>query len=505
MSTIQQLRTVPDQPHASFDSYDPATGDVVATLPLDDEASVAAAVDRARRASPWWQALGFEGRARYLRRYKAELARRIDELADLVHLENGKPHGDAVLETIPVFDHLSWAASHARRVLGPRRVRTGLVAANMSASVEYQPLGVVGVIGPWNYPVFTPMGSIAYALAAGNTVVFKPSEYTPAVGRWLVEAWARSVPEGQDVFGLVTGLGATGAALCRSGVDKIAFTGSAATGRKVMAACAEGLVPVLMECGGKDALVVDGDADLDSAADAALWCGMSNGGQTCIGTERVYVAETAYDRFLDILTDKARRLVPGSGADASWGPPTMPSQVEVIRRHVSDALHRGGRALVGGEGSITERGVGPMVLVDVPEDATAVREETFGPTLTVTKVRDAEEGLALANDSDYGLGGAVFTRSRRRGIDLARRMRGGMTSVNSIMTYAMVPGLPFGGVGESGFGRIHGPDGLREFARAKSVTAQRFALPVDLTSFNRPAGTTKLAATLMRLVHGRSR
>ncbi len=503
MSTVQQLHTVPDQPQPSFDSYDPANGEVVATLPVDDQASVAAAVERARGASRWWQALGFDGRARHLRRYRAELARRIDELAELVHRENGKPRGDAVLEIVPVFDHLNWAATHARRVLGPRRVSTGLLAANNSASLEYQPLGVVGVIGPWNYPVFTPMGSIVYALAAGNAVVFKPSEYTPAVGRWLVDAWARSVPEGQDVFGLVTGLGDTGAALCRSGVDKIAFTGSAATGRKVMAACAEGLVPVLMECGGKDALLVDHDADVESAADAALWCGMSNGGQTCVGTERVYVAETVYDRFLETLTDKARRLAPGNGADASWGPPTMPGQVEVIRRHVADALRRGGRAVVGGEDSIAARGVGPVVLVDVPEDSAAVREETFGPTLTVTKVRDAEEGLTLANASSYGLGGAVFTGSARRGLDLARRMRGGMTSVNSIMTYAMVPGLPFGGVGESGFGRIHGPDGLREFSRSKAVTVQRFALPFDLTSFKRPARVTDLVAKAIRGLYGR--
>jgi acyl-CoA reductase-like NAD-dependent aldehyde dehydrogenase len=379
------------------------------------------------------------------------------------------------------------------------------MAANSAASVEYQALGVIGVIGPWNYPVFTPMGSIAYALAAGNAVVFKPSEYTPAIGRWLVDAWTVAVPDGKDVFGLVTGHGDTGAALCRSGVDKIAFTGSAATGRKVMAACAEGLVPVLMECGGKDALLVDADADLDAAADAALWCGMSNGGQTCIGTERVYVADAAYDRFVDILSAKAAALSPGSGAGASWGPPTMPSQVDIIRRHVTDALARGGRAVVGGPSSVDVSGVGPTILVDVPEDADAVREETFGPTLTVTRVRDIEEGLALANDSDYGLGGAIFTKSRRRGIELARRMRSGMTSVNSIITFAMVPGLPFGGVGESGFGRIHGPDGLREFTRAKAVTSQRFALPVNLTSFGRPAKATEVAAKLIGLVHGRSR
>ena len=270
-----------------------------------------------------------------------------------------------------------------------------------------------------------------------------------------------------------------------------------------MAACAEGLVPVLMECGGKDALLVDDDADVDAAADAALWCGMSNGGQTCTGTERVYATEAVYDEFVDALTDKARQLAPGSDEDASWGPPTMPKQVEVIRRHIGDALRRGGRALIGGEDSVDLHGVGPTVLVDVPEDSAAVREETFGPTLTVTKVKDVEEGLELANDSAYGLGGAIFTRSCKRGIELARRMRSGMTSVNSIVTFAFVPGLPFGGVGDSGFGRIHGPDGLREFTRSKAITSQRFALPVNLTSFGRPQKATEVVAKAMKVLYGR--
>jgi aldehyde dehydrogenase (NAD+) len=299
-------------------------------------------------------------------------------------------------------------------------------------------------------------------------------------------------------------LGETGAALCRSGVDKIAFTGSARTGRKVMAACAENLVPVLMECGGKDALIVDDGADLDAAADAALWSGMSNGGQTCIGTERVYATEAVYDRFVSLLTEKAGKLHPGSGAGAAWGPPTMPSQMEVIRRHVGEAIKAGGRAVVGGVDTVKVNGVDPTILVGVPEDSAAVTEETFGPTLTVAKVRDAEEALTLVNASGYGLGGAVFTRTRQRGIDLARRMRSGMVSVNSVLTFAFVPGLPFGGVGESGFGRIHGPDGLREFSRAKSITAQRFALPLNLTSFNRPAKATDVLAKVMKLVYGRT-
>jgi acyl-CoA reductase-like NAD-dependent aldehyde dehydrogenase len=425
------------------------------------------------------------------------------ELADLVHRENGKPHADAILEITLAVDHLAWAGNHARRVLGLRRVRAGLLAANHAAYVEYQPMGVIGVIGPWNYPVFTPMGSIAYALAAGNAVVFKPSEHTPAIGAWLAAAWRAAVPDCADAFQVVTGFGDTGAALCRAGVDKLAFTGSAPTGRKVMAACAETLTPVLMELGGKDAMIVDDDADVAAAADAAVWGAMSNAGQTCIGIERVYATERVYDRFVEEVRRQVEGLRPGSDDEASYGPMTMASQTDVVRRHVEDATARGGRALAGGtvDGGL----IPPTVLLDVPEDAAAVREETFGPTLTISRVRDAEEALARANDTAYGLAGAVFSRSRARALDLARRMRSGMTSVNSVLTFASVPALPFGGVGESGFGRIHGEDGLKEFTRAKAITRKKFSLPVDLMSFGRPVTAADTLARVMGAVHGRHR
>ena len=215
-----------------------------------------------------------------------------------------------------------------------------MLAANHAAYLEYQPLGVVGVIGPWNYPVFTPMGSIAYALAAGNAVVFKPSEFTPAIGAWLAAAWRAAVPDCEDAFQVVTGFGETGAALCRAGVDKLAFTGSAPTGRKVMAACAETLTPVLMELGGKDAMIVDDDADVVAAADAAVWGAMSNGGQTCIGIERVYATSAVYDRFVAEVTAQVQKLRPGSDDEASYGPMTMASQTGVVRRHVDEAADR---------------------------------------------------------------------------------------------------------------------------------------------------------------------
>jgi acyl-CoA reductase-like NAD-dependent aldehyde dehydrogenase len=477
-----------------FESLDPATGEVVDVFPEQGEPEVRAAVERARAAAAFWQGLGWDGRRQRLTAWKALLARETEELAALVHRENGKPLADARMEITLAVDHIAWAAKHARKVLGPRRVPSGLLMANQAATLEYRPFGVVGVIGPWNYPVFTPMGSLAYALAAGNAVVFKPSEYTPAVGRWLVDSFARVVPE-QPVLQLVTGHGPTGAALCRAGVDKLAFTGSSATGRKVMAACAETLTPVLMECGGKDALIVDDDADVDRAATAALWGGMSNSGQTCIGIERVYATEKVYDRFVQKLADKARAVEPGR----SYGPITMPAQVEVISRHIADALERGGRALTGGGND--GRYVEPTVLVDVPEDSAAVQEETFGPTLTVTKVRDADEAVERANATRYGLAGAVF--AKKRGMELARRMNSGMTSVNSVISFAAVPALPFGGHGDSGFGRIHGEDGLREFARAKAITRERFRLPVELLTFERSEKLDQAFARAVRLVHGR--
>ncbi|MCW2700147.1 MAG: NAD-dependent aldehyde dehydrogenase [Blastococcus sp.] len=517
MSLVDQMDTVTDASagtvdrHATTDTFastNPASGAVVGVFPLHDAEAVRQTVERARGASERWAALGFDGRAKRLAAYRGYLARRLNELADLVHRENGKPHADAILEISLAIDHVAWAGGHARKTLGPRKVHAGMLAANHAAYLEYQPLGVVGVIGPWNYPVFTPMGSLAYALAAGNAVVFKPSEHTAAVGAWLAAAWRAAVPDAADAFQVVTGYGETGAALCRAGVGKLAFTGSAATGKKVMATCAENLTPVLLELGGKDAMIVDDDADVAAAADAAVWGAMSNGGQTCIGIERVYATSAVYDQFVAEVTEQVRTLRPGSDGEASYGPMTMASQVDVVQRHLEDAAGSGAR-LVHGDADPglfrNQNYLVPTVVLDAPETSAAVREETFGPTLTITKVRDAEEALEKANASAYGLGGAVFSRSKARGMDLARRMRSGMTSVNSVLTFASVPALPFGGVGDSGFGRIHGEDGLKEFTRAKAITRQRVALPVNLMSFGRPPSAADALARVMGMVHGRHR
>lgn len=483
-----------------FASTDPRTGEVVAQHPVHTEAEVRDAVGSARPAAEWWAGLGFEGRKSRLDVWRKVLVGKLDEFGALISAETGKPADDARTELALVIDHLHWAARQAGRVLGRRRVSPGLLMYNHAASIEYRPLGVIGVIGPWNYPAFTPMGSIAYALAAGNAVVFKPSEYTPGVGTFLASTFAEVVPE-HPVFQVVTGFGETGAALCRAGVDKLAFTGSTATGKRVMAVCAETLTPVLVECGGKDALIVDSDADLSAAADAAVWGGVFNAGQTCAGVERVYVAEDVFDEFVSLVTKRVKKLKPGGEPGADLGPITMPKQVDVIRTHVADALERGGKAVVGGAESIRPPFVEPVVLVDVPEDSLAVTEETFGPTLVINRVPDAVEGVRRANAGRYGLGGAVFSRSR--GDELARQMRCGMVSVNAVLAFAAVPALPFGGVGDSGFGRIHGEDGLREFATPQAVTRKRFSALLNPMTYDRSSRTVKHVLRLVRVLYGR--
>ena len=483
----------------TFPSLEPATVDGTATTEIYTAEQVAAAVERARPAAEWWAGLGEPGRRIRLGRWRALLVARTDELAAIIQRENGKPFDDAVVEVTIAIAHLAWATSHARKVLGRRRVNPGILAANHSASLEYLPFGVVGVIGPWNYPVHTPLGSVSYALAAGNAVVFKPSEYTPAVGKWLVDSFAEVVGE-QPVLQLVTGFGETGAALCTSGVDKLAFTGSAATGRRVMAACAQTLTPCVVECGGKDALIVAADADVTLAAEQAVWGALFNGGQTCAGVERVYVDSSVADEFSLKVTELAGQIQTGREA-AGYGAITMPGQVDIISRHISDALARGGRALLGGPESVHAPFVDPVVLADVPNDSAAMTEETFGPTVTITTVADTAEAIRLANSGDYGLGASVF--SRHRGQAIARQLDAGMVSINSVLTYASVPGLPWGGSGESGFGRIHGPDGLREFARSRAITSELFPIPLKVTTFARPAKAISQLRQLTRLRWGR--
>jgi aldehyde dehydrogenase (NAD+) len=485
---------------ATFASHYPVTGEVIAQYPIADRDQVVAAVARARAASAAWQDLGFAGRRKVLLKWSKLLINRIDEITEIVSRETGKPVSDAKLEASLAVGHLGWAARHAEGVMRTSHRSPGALMANMSATVERSPVGVVGVIGPWNYPIFTPMGSISYALAAGNTVVFKPSEFTPGVGMVLAKTFAE-VSQNPDIFICITGLGATGKDLCESGVDKLAFTGSTRTAKLVAASCATTMTPVVLECGGKDPVIIAADADIKRAADATIWSAMSNAGQTCIGAERVYVHESVADKFIEEALKVARKIHPGAPGVGNYGPATMPSQINVIQGHIDDALARGAKAVMGGSDSVKAPFVEPVILLDVPENSTAMTDETFGPTIAINRVKSMDEAIALSNASKYGLGSSIW--SKRQGKKIARQLHCGMVAINSTISFAAIASVPFGGVKDSGYGRIHGPEGILEFTYARTVVRARFQLPISFTSFKRTKGNDKLIVAATRLLNGR--
>ena len=499
------MTTIETAPDTTLDSVNPATGEVLATYPIADEDAVRAAVAKARKAAKVWGALSFDERRKHLLRWSSRLVADADEFCELIHKENGKPRDDAFLELMLALEHIAWAAKNAKKYLAPKKISPGAMMSNFSARLESRPLGVVGVIGPWNYPVYTPNGSIGYALAAGNTVVFKPSEYSTGIGVFLAQAFKKANPElPEGVFEAITGRGATGAALVTSGVDKIAFTGSTATGKRIMAAAAENLTPVLLECGGKDAVIVDADADVKAAADAIAWGATANSGQTCAGVERVYVHKSVADELIAevkrILTD----VEPGSEEGAAYGPMTMPSQIDIVKRHIESALANGAEAVLGGPESVKGPFIEPVVLVGTDENSEAVTEETFGPTITIRVVDTIDEAIELANKSKYGLSSSVY--SKKNGLAIARRLEVGATSVNSVLGFAAIPGLPFGGVRESGIGRIHGEPGLREFTRPHSIAIQKFAIPgMALMSYSRTAQNMQMLRKVVPFLHGRNK
>ncbi len=462
-------------------SYNPATHDLVGTVPIHGAAEVDASVARARVAAERWGALSFEARGEELTRFRQALAAHADELADLLHRENGKPELEALVEIMMALGHVQHATACARTALAPRRVSAGMLA-NFRATISYHPLGVIGVIGPWNYPLFTPMGSIAYALAAGNAVVWKPSELTPLIAVKVAElaAAAFALP---DLLQVVTGAGATGAALAKSAVDKIAFTGSAATGRRVMMAAAERLTPVLLELGGKDPMIVADDADLAKAAEACVYGALTNAGQACISVERVYVAESVHDAFVEEVVQQVRALKVG-GDDAHLGAMTSAAQVAIVKDHLDDAVAKGARVLTGGPDAISGSYIQPTVLTEVDHRMKVMSDETFGPVIPIQRVASLDEAVRLANDTKYGLGSTVFAGKGARA--LAARLRAGMTSINSVMGFAGIPSLPFGGIGDSGFGRIHGDEGVREFTRVKSTAEQVVSIPLNMMTFRQP-------------------
>ena len=484
----------------TFNSFDPATGEVVGRYPIFTPKEVATVVEQAREAADGWVKLGFSGRKKTLLAWSTYIIKNVEQIAHLISLETGKPLSDSRLEVANTVNHIGWAARHAEEIMRTSHRAPGALMANMSATVERSPVGVVGVIGPWNYPIFTPMGSIAYALAAGNTVIFKPSEYTPGVGMWINESFNAIAPF-TGIFTTITGLGETGNALCTSAINKLSFTGSTRTAKLVAAACATQMTPVVLECGGKDPVIVAADAHIDRAVDATIWSAMANAGQSCIGAERVYVDEKVADIFIEKAIALASTLKAGAPGDGNYGAATMPSQIDVITNHIKAAIKDGGKFAYGSMKSIQEPFVQPVILVDVPESSTAVREETFGPIIIINRVKSMKEAIELSNNSRYGLGANIW--SKRQGKKIASQLHCGMVAINSTFSFAAISSVPFGGVKDSGYGRIHGPEGLLEYTYPRTVVRTRINLPLKILSFKRTSGTDRLIVRASKFLKGR--
>jgi betaine-aldehyde dehydrogenase len=460
----------------TFEVRNPATGEVIRTVTVDAPERVRDVVGRVRAAQPAWEALGNEGRHRHLARLRDWLIDNYDRVADTMQTETGKVRADAASETVYLTDIINFYGSRADRYIGDEQLRPhSALTASKQLKIQYRPYPVVGIISPWNFPLILSLGDAIPALQAGAAVVIKPSEFTPLGLTEVVEAWKNEIG-GPDVLDCVHGTGETGGALVDA-VDYVQFTGSDRTGRKVMARAAETLTPVSLELGGKDPMIVLRDADVDRAANAAAWGGMANSGQICMSVERIYVEEPVYDEFVEKLTREVKGLRQGQDGnryEKDVGAMTSPNQTAIVEEHVSEAVAAGARALTGGH---PVEGAGdyyePTVLVDVDHSMKVMRDETFGPVVGVMKVHDEEEAVRLANDTRYGLSGAVFGE-KDHAEQVARRIECGAINVNDVLTNYFAANVPMGGWKQSGIGFRHGEWGIKKFCRPESIVITRF-------------------------------
>jgi acyl-CoA reductase-like NAD-dependent aldehyde dehydrogenase len=467
----------------------PATGELIDEVPDQGVDEVEQAMSRAREAQPAWAATPLVDRCRIMRRFMRRL-RDDPAVVDTISRESGKPHHEA--ELIELFYALEltrfYTSRRTRRAIEDD-LRRPFVFANKRARVIRHPRGVVAVIGPWNWPLLNNFADCIAPLVAGNAVILKPSEWTPFTSLLIRKHWvAEGLPDG--VFQVVTGRGPAGAALVER-ADMVFFTGSQGVGRRIGRTCGERLIPAVLELGGKSPMIVLEDADLPRAARAAIWSGFAHSGQICIRTERILVEQSVEREFIELCAAEVARLRQGppTGRDTGGvdvGAMTFPPQMEVAERLIRDALLHGARVVTGGKRRTGTAGnfFEPTILADVTAEMAVMNDETFGPVLPIMKVKNAEEALAIANASPFGLSGSVWSRDARRARAIARRLESGSVCINDVLVNYFCVQAPLGGIKASGVGFRHGPEALQQFCRVETVVEDQpftglFSRPVS--------------------------
>jgi len=499
MTTIIQEKT------QEIININPATGEEINKVPILNKDQVEEIVLRAKKYFPIWSKLSLKERAKYLRKLQKQIIKDMDELVDTICKETGKTEMDGIVEIFTVAEHLNYIVKKGPKYLKDEPRSVGIFV-HKKAYVSYHPKGVVGVISPWNYPFILTAGPLAQALMAGNTVVVKPSEVTPNTTLKLREIATRAgIPE--DAFLVATGDGRTGAALVESlNTDMICFTGSTATGRKIAEICGRMLKPVILELGGKDPMIIFEDANLKRAVKAALWGGISNSGQTCIAVERVIVQESIYEKFIELLKQELNQIKQGYYKDeVSVGSMAFEKQFQIVMDHIKEAREKGAQIIAGGDRNssfVNGLFIQPTVITNVKDDMKVWKDETFGPVLAIKTFKTEEEAIEIANKSPYGLNGSVWSKNIKRAQRVARQIKSGSICINDVLVNYIISDLPFGGVKESGLGRVHSKEGLRAFTDMQSVLVDRFNLSFELWWFPYSNKIKQLFKTFTKVLFG---
>lgn len=489
----------------------PASGALLGEVPALDAAQIQQSLQRAKAAQVAWAKTSFAQRKKVLRCLLDAILDRSDEICRMISAEAGKTLQNAMMgEIFPVCEKLRYTINNGARDLAPEKVSSGLLA-HKKATIEFHPLGVMGVISPWNFPFQNILGPTIPALFAGNAVLIKVSEwssYSAPYIQGMFDEVLRSCGHSPDLVQILTGYGDAGAALVRCGVDKIVFTGSVPNGRRVLEGSVQNLTPTILELGGKDALIVCDDADLEQAVAGALAGVFISSGQMCLAAERIYVMDGIYDRFVEAVTAQVKALrqgdpLGGNGADIDVGAMTMPGQLDIVQRLVDDAVQKGARVLVGGkrDPQATGQFFPPTVLVDVTHQMDITQQETFGPVMVIMRASSDADVIQKANDTEFGLGSTVFSKDHKRAARIAQQLVAGSTCINDYGLCYMANALPFGGVKESGFGRLNGREGLRACCNIKSVVSDRFPLHMPSKIYPVKPGDYEMVQAAVNLLY----